>query len=79
VLSVLVQVGCRIPDCTVLPELNALNPDMSDPVYSTPLGMYEPGCGIDNLKFAWGHDEYMYRMLLHNKASIPPQGLACIR
>ncbi len=53
------MVGCRIPDCTVLPHLNALNPDMGHPVYSTPLGMYEPGCGLDNVKFAWGHDEYM--------------------
>ena len=27
--------GCRIPDCTVLPELNKLNPDMADPRYNT--------------------------------------------
>ncbi len=71
--------GCRIPDRAVLPHLNSLNPDMADPVYSTPTGMYTPGCGLDNVKFAWGHDEYMYRMLLHNKASIPREGLAMIR
>jgi len=72
-------VGCRIPDSTVLSHLNALNPDMQHPVYSTPNGIYTPGCGMAKLKFAWGHDEYMYRMLLHNNASIPPEGLACVR
>ena len=73
------QVGCRIPDCAVLPHLNSLNPDMANPLYNTTTGMYTPGCGLDNVKFAWGHDEYMYRMLLHNKATIPPEGLAMIR
>ena len=73
------QVGCRIPDTAVLAHLNSLNPDMSHPVYSTPNGMYTPGCGLANLKFAWGHDEYMYRMLKFNNASIPEEGLACVR
>jgi inositol oxygenase len=39
-------VGCRIPDSTVYPEFNALNPDMADPRYCTENGVYEPGCGI---------------------------------
>ena len=34
---------------------------MHNPKYNTKYGMYEPHCGLDNLKFAWGHDEYMYR------------------
>ena len=53
-------VGCRIPDTTVLAHLNELNPDMHNPLYNTPTGMYTPGCGLANLKFAYGHDEYMY-------------------
>lgn len=28
-------VGCRIPDCAVYPEFNALNPDMNDERYNT--------------------------------------------
>lgn len=73
-------VGCRIPDdAVVFPEFNCLNPDMSDSRYSTEYGMYEPNCGIDNLKFAWGHDEYMYRMLVANNCSIPREGLDMIR
>lgn len=71
--------GCRIPDDVVMPQFNSLNPDMQHPVYSTTLGIYEPGCGIENLTFAYGHDEYMYQMLKHNKCSIPAEGMAMIR
>jgi len=72
-------VGCKIPDSTVFPQFNALNPDASDPRYNTENGIYEPNCGIDNLKFAYGHDEYMYRMLIANNTTIPAEGLAMIR
>ena len=50
-------VGCRIPDCATMPELNVLNPDMHDPRYNTECGMYEEGCGLDSLEFAFGHDD----------------------
>ena len=56
-------VGAALPDTCVYPEFNALNPDMSDPRYNTELGVYEPGCGLDNLHLAWGHDEYLYQVL----------------
>lgn len=57
-------VGASIPnDAVVFPAFNKLNPDMQNSKYNTKYGMYEPNCGIDGLKFAWGHDEYMYRML----------------
>lgn len=73
-------VGCRIPDdAVVFPEFNSLNPDMSDPRYNTTYGIYEPNCGIDKLMFAWGHDEYMYRMLVANDCTIPQEGLDMIR
>ncbi|RHX96656.1 hypothetical protein DYB37_011078 [Aphanomyces astaci] len=72
-------IGCAIPDSTVFPEFNSLNPDMQNPAYNTPLGIYEPNCGLADLKFAWGHDEYMYQMLVFNGASIPDEGLAMIR
>ncbi|CAI5707388.1 hypothetical protein KXD40_007673 [Peronospora effusa] len=72
-------VGCKIPDSVVFPECNATNPDMSDPRYNTKYGMYEPHCGFTNLKFAWGHDEYLYQMLKFNKTTIPEEGLAMIR
>lgn len=73
-------VGCQIPDDgVVFPQFNHLNPDMHNPLYQTPNGMYQPHCGLDNLCFAWGHDEYMYRMLVANNSSIPKEGLDMIR
>jgi inositol oxygenase len=73
-------VGCKIPDdAVVFPAFNKLNPDMINPLYSTTYGMYEPKCGLDNLCFAWGHDEYLYRMLVANETTIPREGLDMIR
>lgn len=73
-------VGCRIPDeAVILPQYNRLNPDMKDPRYNTDHGIYEPHCGLDALKFAWGHDEYMYRMLVANGCLVPREGLDMIR
>jgi inositol oxygenase len=28
---------------------------------------------------SWGHDEYMYRVLTHNKSTLPPEALYIIR
>lgn len=73
-------VGCNIPgDAVILPEFNQLNPDMHNPRYNTSCGIYEPHCGLDKLMFAWGHDEYMYRMLVSNDTTIPREGLDMIR
>lgn len=73
-------VGCQIPtDAIIFPEFNLLNPDMHNEKYNTLYGMYEPNCGLDNLCFAWGHDEYMYRMLVANDTTIPRAGLDMIR
>ena len=71
--------GCAIPDQIVFPEFNKLNKDMSNELYNTKYGIYDPYCGLDKLKFSWGHDEYMYRMLVANKALIPYEGLAMVR
>lgn len=74
-------VGCPIPDSVILPHLNALNPDQHDPRYNggSPTGMYTPHCGLDRLLFAWGHDEYMYRMLVANDSQLPREALDMIR
>jgi inositol oxygenase len=42
------------------------NPDFDHPIYSTENGIYEPGCGIENLILSFGHDEYLYQVLRHN-------------
>ncbi|CAB9525249.1 Inositol oxygenase [Seminavis robusta] len=73
-------VGCKIPDeAVVFPEFNHLNPDMHDKRYNSLYGMYEPNCGLDELFFSWGHDEYMWRMLVANDTAIPQEGLDMIR
>lgn len=71
--------GCRIPDCVVYPELNVLNPDMKNDKYNSKYGIYEKNCGLENLDFTFGHDEYMYKMLVYNNCKIPKEGLAMIR
>lgn len=48
----------------MLPEFNALNPDMANEKYNTELGIYQAHCGLENVKFAYGHDEYMYQMMV---------------
>jgi inositol oxygenase len=73
-------VGCKLPDTCVYPEFNQLNPDMQDSRYNTDLGVYEEGCGLDNLQLAWGHDEYLYQVLKNHKENqIPAEGMVMIR
>ena len=75
--------GCQIPSSVVFPQFNKLNPDMSNPKYNTKYGIYSPNCGLNKLKFTWGHDEYMYRMLIANQpndsCTLPQEGLDMIR
>jgi len=72
-------VGCKIPDTTVFPEFNKLNADCDHEIYDTEYGIYSPNCGFENLKFAYGHDEYVYRMVVANNTTIPKEGLAMLR
>jgi inositol oxygenase len=46
---------------------------------SKTLGMYEKNCGLENVLMSFGHDEYLYQCLMHNKSTIPEEGLFCIR
>ncbi|CAB3987807.1 Inositol oxygenase [Paramuricea clavata] len=41
--------------------------------------MYEPNCGLSNVQMSWGHDEYMYQVLIHNGSKIPKEGLYMVR
>ena len=54
-------VGCAFDESIIYPGTFANNPDSKDPVYSTPNGIYSPGCGMDNVMLSWGHDEYLYQ------------------
>ncbi|CAF3299323.1 unnamed protein product [Rotaria sp. Silwood2] len=60
-------VGCMFEKVGVFSEYFDLNPDMKHPIYSTKLGSYEAGCGLNNLTMSFSHDEYLYKVLKHEK------------
>lgn len=56
-------VGCRWSGKIVYPEFFADNPDSGVAEYQTDCGIYERGCGLDQIMISWGHDEYMYHVV----------------
>ena len=54
--------GCRFSEKIVYAEFFADNPDSQVAEYQTKLGIYEEGCGLDNVILSWGHDEYIYHV-----------------
>lgn len=75
--------GCRLPDTLVYKEYNETNPDMSDPVLSSSLGVYPAGVGMTKVTFAFNHDVYLADVLAHplNRPhySLPQGALDAIR
>jgi inositol oxygenase len=69
-------VGCGFSERIVFPELFAANPDTQVPEYSSRLGIYEEGCGLDAVHLSWGHDEYLYHVV---RDFLPEPALAIIR
>ncbi|MDX2043249.1 MAG: inositol oxygenase family protein [Acidobacteriota bacterium] len=69
-------VGCAYSDKIVYHELFAANPDFHNATYQTANGIYEAGCGLDNLYISWGHDEYLY---LVTKDYLPKEAQWMIR
>jgi inositol oxygenase len=56
-------VGCKPAESIVYGAKSFVgNTDQEDPRYNTKLGMYEEGCGLENLLMTWSHDEYMYQV-----------------
>jgi inositol oxygenase len=55
-------VGCAYSDKVVYPEFFDANPDKTKPELQTKLGIYQPGCGLENVHLSWGHDEYLYHV-----------------
>lgn len=72
--------GCKWSDNIVYRnETFDDNVDIDNPKYNTTFGMYNQHCGVENLMMSWGHDEYLYRVLKHNKCTLPPEALQIIR
>ena len=72
--------GCPIPSTAMFPEYNKLNRDHKK--YTTPFGVYgetSRNKGLDNVVCAFGHDEYLYRLLKYNRSTLPEEALYMIR
>lgn len=69
-------VGCAFSSRIVLPELFEANPDTRTREYSTRLGIYTEGCGLDEVQLSWGHDEYLFHVL---RDHLPEESLYVIR
>ncbi|GFQ69386.1 inositol oxygenase [Trichonephila clavata] len=73
-------VGCEFAPSIVYRNTSFVdNPDLYNPKFNTKLGIYEENCGLENIIMSWGHDEYMYRVLKHNKSKLPEEALYMIR
>ena len=74
-------VGCAFGPSIVYREHSFRdNPDLRDPRYNTKFGIYKPHCGLDQLLFSWGHDEYMARVLQnHPNCSLPREAIRIIK
>ena len=68
--------GCKFSDKVVFSEFFKANPDSELPELQTENGIYEPGCGLDNVHLSFGHDEYMYHVA---RNYMPPESLYMIR
>ena len=69
-------VGCQFSDRVFYSEYFADNPDTTHPIYGTPQGIYQPGCGLRNILMSWGHDEYLFHVL---RQYLPEPALYMIR
>jgi len=77
-------VGCRPAPSIVFGEESFRdNVDIKDARYNTQEGMYETGCGIEKVLMSWGHDEYLYHVIINHMkkvgTEIPREGLWGIR
>lgn len=68
--------GCRYSQRIVFPEFFELNPDSKVPAYQTECGIYERGCGLENVHLSYGHDEYLYNVV---RDYLPESALYMIR
>ncbi len=69
-------VGCRWSPKIVHSHLFHDNPDARVAEYQTECGVYQSGCGLDNVHLSWGHDEYIYHVV---KDRLPDEALYMLR
>lgn len=69
-------VGCAFSKKLVFHDYFISNSDQNIPLYQSQYGIYQEGCGFDNLHMSWGHDEYLYHV---TKNYLPPEAAYIIR
>ena len=69
-------VGCAWSDQVVFPEYFKANPDRHIEKYQSRYGIYEPGCGLENLHLSFGHDGYIAEVM---KPYLPDEALYMLR
>ncbi|XP_062516221.1 inositol oxygenase-like [Corticium candelabrum] len=72
-------VGCAFSSECVFSEAFQDNPDSRDPRYNTKYGVYQPYCGLKDVHMSWGHDEYLYQVVVGNNTTLPEEALYMIR
>ncbi|CAL4124821.1 unnamed protein product, partial [Meganyctiphanes norvegica] len=73
-------VGCEFaPSIVYRKSTFRDNPDMKNEKFNTKYGLYEANCGLDKVMISWGHDEFLYQVLKHNKSTLPAEALYMIR
>lgn len=68
--------GCPFSEAIIFHEFFDENPDRKNPQYDDGFGIYGEGCGLEKVTMAWGHDEYLYRVL---QKHLPEDALFVIR
>ncbi|XP_073034112.1 inositol oxygenase 2-like [Primulina eburnea] len=71
--------GCSFDESIVHHKYFKTNPDVNNPSYNTKNGIYEEGCGLENILMSFGHDDYMYLVAKENGTTPPSAALFVIR
>ncbi|XP_022842573.1 inositol oxygenase 2-like isoform X2 [Olea europaea var. sylvestris] len=71
--------GCAFDESIVHHKYFEDNPDSKNPAYTTKNGIYQEGCGLENVVMSWGHDDYMYLVAKANRTTLPSAALFIIR
>ncbi|KAL7096840.1 hypothetical protein ACP275_10G105500 [Erythranthe tilingii] len=71
--------GCAFDESIVHHKYFKDNSDTYNSSYNTKNGVYEQGCGLENVVMSWGHDDYMYLVAKENGTTLPSAALFIVR
>ncbi|KAG2487522.1 hypothetical protein HYH03_013803 [Edaphochlamys debaryana] len=71
--------GCRFSPHILGSQYFTANPDRRRRAYNTQTGIYNPGCGLLSVVMSWSAPEYLYLILLLNRAPMPEDALWVLR